>query len=128
MKRVYIFLLIFGVFNSCSKYDLPKCSFDDATEDLLWLKDIIDEREANPDENMMYCFITQATLKRKTVFVLGDCNPAIDKITFVLNCDGNPLQDGEGRNISVSEVNLENQKAIWLPADFACDSNGNTIN
>ena len=77
---------------------------------------------------MRYCYISQATLKRKPVFVLGDCNPAIDKITFVLNCEGNPIQDKDGRNIGISEVDLKDQKMIWRPADFGCDINGNTIN
>jgi len=113
---------------SCSKYDLPKCDFKDATQDLLWLKEIIDDRNANPTTDMGYCYIVQAKLKRKTIFILADCNPEIDKITFVLNCEGNNLQDDEGRNIGVSEVDLKDEKIIWQPLDFACDLNGNTIN
>ncbi|MFS4492992.1 hypothetical protein [Maribacter sp. 2308TA10-17] len=128
MKKTLLLLFVFCLINSCSKYDIPKCDFDDATQDLLWLKDIISEREANPTEYMRYCYISQAKLKRKTVFILGDCNPAINKIIFVLDCEGNPLQDKDGRNIGVSEVNLKDQKNIWQPDDFACEMNGNTIN
>ncbi|MDB4293564.1 hypothetical protein N9954_09175, partial [Maribacter sp.] len=94
---------------------------------LPWLKELIDERNANPSESMKYCYIYQAKLKRKTVFVLGDCNPQIDKTTFVLNCEGKNLQDADRRNIGVSEVDLKDQKGIWQPVDFACDANGNTI-
>lgn len=128
MKIVLPLILVFYFFSSCSKYDIAKCDFDNATQDLLWLKDIIDEREANPIQDMRYCYISQAKLQRKTVFILGDCNPSIDKVTFIIDCEGEPIKNEDGENITVGEVDLKNEQMIWRPDDFGCDENGNTIN
>lgn len=120
MNRILLILPILCLFYSCNKYDIPKCDFSDPTEDLLWLKDIIDDREANPTEGMRYCFISQAKLRRKTVFIFGDCNPAIDKVVFIIDCEGEPIKDSDGENITSSEVTLKDQRLIWIPEDFAC--------
>jgi len=121
MNKILLILPILCLFYSCNKYDIPKCDFGDPAEDLLWLKAIIDEREANPTEDMVYCYIVQGKLKRKTVFVFMDCNPSIDKATFVVNCEGDTVKDKNGSNLEVSEVNLKDEKVIWQPEDFACD-------
>lgn len=128
MKKALLFILFFCFINSCSKYDIPKCDFDDATQDLLWLKDIIDEREVNPTEGMRYCYISQAKLKRRTVFILNDCNPAIDKAALILDCEGEPVKNEDGDTIGADEDSLKDERIIWKLDDFGCDSNGNTIN
>lgn len=120
MNKILLILPIFYLFYSCNKYDIPKCDFEDPTEDLLWLKAIIDKREANPTESMRYCFISQAKLKRRTVFIFGDCNPSINKETFVIDCEGETIKNKDGENIVVSGVDLKGEKGIWQPEDFAC--------
>lgn len=127
MKRVILLIFVFTFLSSCNKYDIPKCDFDDATQDLLWLKDIIDEREANPTEDMIYCYIVQANLKRKAVFIFEDCNPEIDKFSFLLDCEGEPIKNKDGENIRTGEAGLKDERIIWKPDDFGCDLNGNTI-
>lgn len=128
MKKGLLIPLVFCLVCSCNKYDIPKCDFDDASQDLLWLKDIIEEREANPTEDTRYCYISQAKLKRRTVFILGDCNPAIDKVTFIIDCEGESIKNSYDENLTVGEVDLEDERMIWKPNDFGCDENGNTIN
>lgn len=128
MNKILLILPILCLFYSCNKYDIPKCDFGDSTKGLLWLKAIIDEREANPTEEMRYCYISQAKLKRRTVFVFGDCNPVIDKVTFVIDCEGNTITDKDGENIVLGEVDLKDERIIWKPDAFGCDVNGNTIN
>jgi len=123
MKKVYIILLISVLFSSCNKFDIPKCSFNDATQELPWLKEIIDERNANPTENMKYCYITQGKFKRKTVFIFYDCNPAINKIAFLIDCEGETISDKDGKPIDAANSKIKNQKIIWQPADFACNIN-----
>ncbi|MFS4466460.1 hypothetical protein [Maribacter sp. 2210JD10-5] len=118
MRKLVMLLLLFA--GSCNKYDLPKCEFDDATQDLIWLKDIIEEREANPTDDMMYCYIVQGKLNKRPVFVLGDCNPLVNKVIFVLDCEGNAIEE-DGRKIGANEVDIKNQKIIWQPENFACD-------
>lgn len=127
MKKVIPLIFVFILLNSCNKYDIAKCDFDDATQDLLWLKDIIDEREANPTEEMFYCYIVQAKLKGKVVFIFEDCNPLIDKVSFLLDCEGEPIKNKDGENIGTGEVGLEDQRIIWKPDDFGCDLNGDTV-
>ncbi|MFK7811023.1 MAG: hypothetical protein AB8B59_00925 [Maribacter sp.] len=127
MRKAILFFMITCCLYSCNKYDIPKCDFDDATQDLLWLKDIIDERNANPTEEMFYCYISQGKLKRKTVFIFGDCNPAIDKATFVIDCEGEPIKNKDGENIIWTQGSLKDLRVIWKPDDFGCDLSGNTV-
>ncbi len=128
MKKILFTVFACSFITSCSKYDIPKCDFGDATQDLQWLKNIIEEREVNPTEDMLYCYISQAKLKTKTVFIFGDCNPFVDKVTFIIDCEGKTIKNKDGNNITVGEVSLKNERMIWKPDDFGCDSNGNTVN
>ena len=127
MKRALLISILLLI-NSCSKYDIPKCDFEDATQDLPWLKVIIDEREVNPTADMKYCYISQAELKQKTVFIFNDCNPAIDKVVFLVDCEGEPVKNKKGENVGTGVNGFKDERIIWKPVDFACDLNGNTIN
>ena len=120
MKKFFFIVSVLCLSYSCNKYDIPECDFVDATQDLLWLKTIIDEREANPTEGMKYCYIVQAELQRKTVFLLGDCNPGALKQGIILDCEGDIIMD-DGENVLAFQVNLKNRKTIWLPENFACN-------
>jgi len=124
MKKLLLLLPMIFFFYGCSKddYDLPKCKFDNAAQDLVWLKAIIDDREASPTEDMKYCYIEQAKLNRKTVFIFMDCNPLVNKAIFVIDCEGNPiLKDDGSRELTAPEVTLKKRKIIWRPKDFACN-------
>jgi len=122
MKKTLLVLTVFFVFSSCSKddLDLPRCKFNNATQDLPWLRSIIEDREANPTEEMKYCYIEQAKLKRKPVFVLGDCDPLVNKAVFILDCEGNIVKNEDDEEVYAVEVDLKNRKIIWKPTDFAC--------
>lgn len=127
MNKMLFLVLCFLLLVSCNKYDIPKCSFNDATQELLWLKEIIDGRNANPTEDMRYCYVVQAKFKRKIVFLFNDCNPAIDKAVFLIDCEGNPVQNSDGENIGAGRDELKDWQIIWQPIDFRCDENGNTV-
>lgn len=88
---------------SCSNDDNGKaitlsiagCGVDKPLEELLWLKTEIESREANTNEDMKYCYIVQGTVNNSTVFIYKDCNPLVDKIVLIYDCEGTPL-DADG--------------------------------
>ena len=123
MKNKLFCALFLLAILSCSKdeYNLPKCEFNDATQDLAWLKGIIEDRESNPTEDMKYCWIEQAKLNGKTVFIFEDCNPLINKAILVMDCEGNAIKDKDGKEIYARVVTLRDQRIIWKPVDFACN-------
>jgi len=123
MQKIVLLVLIYLLSCSCNTYDLPKCTFNDATQELSWLKEIIDNRNANPTEDMKYCYITQARNKRKTVFVFNDCNPTIFKTPQIYNCEGNIITKADGENVGVNDIKLKNERIIWQPVDFVCKLN-----
>ncbi len=119
MKK-YILLLMFILFLTitCSSDNisvLPTCGVDNPSQELDWLKSEIDRRNANPSEDMKYCYIVQATLKGQDVFIYEDCNPLIDKAIFILDCEGNSIETSD-----TSFADLENRNVIWKPNDFVC--------
>ncbi len=55
---------------------------------LTWLREEINRREANPSEDLKYRYIAQSGLKGQTVFIYWDCNPVVNKVIPIFNCDG----------------------------------------
>lgn len=123
MRKILLLLTVLYLLSSCSKddFDLPRCKFNDATQDLPWLKSIIQDREANPTDDMKYCYIEQAKLKRKPVFVLGDCNPLVNKAVYVLDCEGNIVKNEDDEEVYAVDADLKDRRIIWKPTDFVCD-------
>ena len=122
MKK-YVLLTVVILF-SCTKDDelpiIAACGVDNPVEDLNWLKTEINRRETNPSADMKYCSITLDQYENQVVFVYNDCNPVIDKIIPILNCDGEVLNNSE------SLLNLGeriNRTIIWKPKNFVCGTN-----
>lgn len=120
MKRyVSLLLLVLFLTISCSSDDIsiiPACGVDNPSQELDWLKSEIDRRNANPGEDMKYCYIVQARLNGQDVFIYEDCNPLIDKAVFILDCEGNSIETSGN-----SFADLENRSVIWKPSDFVCE-------
>ncbi len=122
MKKIVV-LFFFALFLlvCCSNDDdnvRPACGVLNPVQDLAWLKSEIERRNANPSEDMKYCYIVQATLNAQDVFIYEDCNPLIDKAIFILDCEGNAIDTSDSSN---SFADLESRKVIWKPRDFVCD-------
>lgn len=109
---------------ACSDDDViskAACGVNDPIRDLNWLAQEVEERETNPTEDTKYCYITQAEYQGETVFVYWDCNPLIDKIIPIFDCDGNQRNGLTGSPIALDD--LEGQRIIWRPPGFACNPN-----
>lgn len=105
---------------SCSDTDdslkaIAACGFDNALEELPWLKAEIKKREQSDSEEMRFCYIEQIEINGLTLFVLGDCNPAIDKHIPLINCEGSSdyvLPNGDSL--------VTSRQIIWKPKNFVC--------
>jgi len=120
MRNTIMFMLIFTVVFSCDTDDtviIPACGVSNPANDLQWLRTEIEEREANPTEDTQYCYVTQGEFEGETVFAYWDCNPTINKISPVHNCEGQVLNTTENP-ITINDI--ENQRVIWRPDDFSC--------
>ena len=94
------------------------CTFENPVQDLEWLQTEISFREANPNEELQYCYITQASIDGNPVFVYRDCNPFIDKIDPVFNCFGVFLGFVGDEGVEFSA--LADEKLVWSPNTFSC--------
>lgn len=120
MKHCMTTLLISLFFLACSGDDdnaLKVCGVDRPTEQLAWLSQEIEEREQNGTEDTKYCYITQGKWNDQPVFIYYDCNPVINKVFPVFDCEGETL-GSLGTGIPFDEISEE--CTIWLPQDFAC--------
>ncbi len=96
------------------------CSFNDPVKDLDWLRFEVEKRMANINGLTKYCYITQANLDGKPVFLYWDCNPAINKVIPIFDCLGNNLGN-LGYEINLED--LKNQTIVWQPEEFVCNPN-----
>ncbi|MGB5818369.1 MAG: hypothetical protein WBG90_02715 [Saonia sp.] len=126
MKRTLAAILFSGMLFclSCSDDDdnnaqaqLTACAVENVLEDLVWLRDEISDREQSTSEDMKYCYIVIADLEGQTVFLYEDCNPLINKVVPVFDCEGESL-GFIGTDVSMDD--LKDFCVIWRPADFAC--------
>lgn len=122
MKYSLIFIVLFAFILSCSDNDdklsiTPACGVDNPVEELAWLKSEIDNRNQRNTESMKYCYIVQGEYEGETVFVYEDCNPAINKIIPVINCEGVVINT-DGNSIALD--NIENKTIIWQGNNFVC--------
>ena len=127
MKRHLLGLLALLLFISCSTSDdegtiniIAGCGVSNVAADLDWLQQEISERENSSVAEMKYCYILTATLNEETVFIYGDCNPLVDKIFFVLDCEGSILNPVEASE-TFPFTDITNRQLLWKPADFECN-------
>lgn len=77
-------LLVSFVHISCKKDQ--KCNVSNPVEELAWLKESINEVKQD-----QYSYFMMAKYKKETVFYYGNCNPVINYVSYILNCNGEPL-------------------------------------
>lgn len=119
-KAILLVLFTSFLFLSCSDDDdilLPACGVNNAIQNLEWLKAEIDRRNANPTEDMKYCYIVQAKLDGEDVFIYEDCNPLIDKAIPFFNCEGTIINTQDN---PIGLDNLRDKMIIWKRTDFVC--------
>lgn len=123
MKSLIYLSLCLLLSVSCSNDDANKkteliCSVKNPIEDLDWLKS---EIESLKNKGGKYESIIQNMYKNQIIFIFNNCNPAINSVI--------PVKDCNGKNIGVIGENqenipfdiLQNGKIIWKPEGFKCD-------
>ena len=113
-------LFLFVIFSSCSDNDdeiTNSCGITNPLVELEWLRTEIDKRKEEVTEDSKYCYILQAIHKGKTIFLYQDCNPFINKVIPILDCEGNSLGFLGGDILS---IDITNSTIIYKPSDFAC--------
>jgi len=87
MKNLYaLCLLCLLAFTSCEEESMyGTCLVENPTQDLEWLREKVQELQKSE-----YCqFVQRGTLHGRPVFVLGNCDPNINSISSVYDCEGN---------------------------------------
>lgn len=124
MKNLLRFLSICLLVLSCNSDDDGSrfrnfCSVNNPTVDLVWLKTEIEQREQNIDTSSKYCYISQALYQGQAIIIYGDCNPEIDKVMFIYDCNGDII--GTLGDTSFPFEILKTHKIIWKTNDFVCE-------
>jgi hypothetical protein len=101
---------------SCEKKDSdlsPKnlCGVQNAIQELEWLKEAIDE--VLNDE---YSYYSTALYKDERVFFYVNCDPAVNYVSFILNCAGENLGNTNELYDELSEIEV-----IWKHKDSKCN-------
>lgn len=109
MKFVLKFIIIIALLISCKSDDnLPSCSFENPIEDLVWLKQKVDELNNSKHKEI----INQASYKNQTVFVFSICCYSCNTVITVYNCSGEKIGYIGGDN-EVSWDDISDSKKIW---------------
>lgn len=83
----------------------------------LWLETEIKSREQDTSEDINYCYILEGEYENETVFIFGDCNPVLNKITPVYNYQGDSIGFLE---VDFLSDTITNNCLIWKPDEFSC--------
>jgi hypothetical protein len=121
MRKLFDFLglaaIIFSIaLISCEKdenkdTESNKCNVSNPIEDLDWLKQEIDD--VKHDE---YSYYVMATYEGETVFYYGNCNPLINYISIVRNCNGDSLGFTNDLYDELTDIST-----LWKHEDSKCN-------
>jgi hypothetical protein len=112
-----VILIAITILFSCKKESDKTCDVSNPEEDLVWLKDTINDLKAQPDGGM-YSYVSMAKYNGETVFLIGYCNPLANYVIPVLNCSG----EGLGIIGEISQDKLSDQQVIWKSENSLCFS------
>ncbi len=86
--KVFLITALFyvGVLVSCDK-SVSLCGGNDPVKDLPWL-----EQEISRLSSLNQCYnISRSTYEKQTVFIISNCDPYINSVPLLYNCNGNIL-------------------------------------
>lgn len=89
MKHAIIFalMLLFGLTSACEKSDSQLCGGNNPEESLPWLK-----AEIQTLSSSAYCTsVSRSTYKNETVFIFSNCDPNVNSVPALYDCDGRQL-------------------------------------
>ncbi|HEY9488320.1 MAG TPA: hypothetical protein VIQ51_08310 [Chryseosolibacter sp.] len=117
MKPVLCIILVFV--SSCVSHDDPQantCNVNNPIEDLPWLKKEVAEFNGS-DLERAYWFITKATYKSETVFIVRNCCPNCSTLPPpVYACNGVLLFRGNDEQYN----DISGERLIWKSPEYAC--------
>lgn len=116
-----VILLIFLFMMSCNEEDENTycnniCNVSDPARDLAWLNADIEEIEQNNNDYSKYAYYQTATYKGETVFFYGNCHPAINYVSFLINCNGDTLGYANELYHDLTSVTL-----LWQHEESECN-------
>jgi hypothetical protein len=122
MKKTIILSLFLACLFSCEKNRFDNtCGVDDPVEELAWLRDQIAYIEQMDTEASQYYYFRMAKYNGVTVFLPGNCNPAINMVSAVLDCSGERIGIiGDGEDM-IGWDELTDMQLLWHPENTACN-------
>ncbi|ALI99417.1 DUF6970 domain-containing protein [Rufibacter tibetensis] len=111
MRSLYAFcLLCLIAFTSCEEEQVYKtCVVENPVQELEWLRVKVSELQKSE-----YCqFVQTGNFKGRTVFVVGNCDPLINSINSVYDCDGNLLCYGGDETCPNFQQEVKDVKLVW---------------
>ncbi len=112
-------LLMSLVLISCEKTgNNDICNVSDPVEDLDWLRSAIEENEQSDSDLSRYIYYMTAKYDGKTVFFNGNCHPAVNYVSFVLDCNGDTLGNTNDLYDELTDIHL-----LWKHEESECNFN-----
>ena len=121
MRRVFIFFgLVAAIVSitliSCEKdcnkdSHNNKCNVSNPAEELDWLKEAIGN--VKQDE---YSYYAMASYKGETVFFFGNCNPVINYISILRNCNGDDIGNTNDLYDELTDITI-----LWKHENSKCN-------
>lgn len=123
MKSISLLLLL--AIAACENCDpgeefYAACSFENPTEELVWLREEIQAREQSNSSYDQYFYISQAKYQGETVFIYDGCCPNCNTVVPVFNCLGERIGLISPRAEDINYSELTEVIVIWQPENFAC--------
>ena len=87
------------------------CNVSNPAEDLDWLKEAIDNVE-----NDEYSYFAMADYNGETVFYYGNCNPLINFVSIVMNCNGENLGNTNDLYDDLTDIEI-----LWQHDNSQCN-------
>lgn len=89
--KLKLFFIAALFFSACLLLTCEKsnglCSGNDPMNDLPWL-----EQEIARLSSLNQCYnVSRSTYQKQTVFIISNCEPNINSVPILYNCDGNVL-------------------------------------
>ncbi len=85
---VIIFIFVAGIQTSCKESINELCGGKEPDKSLPWLKTKIEELNSSP-----FCYsISRSIYKNQTVFIQSNCDPNVNSIPSIYDCEGKQLE------------------------------------
>ncbi len=108
-----VLLFLGTAITSCDE-ESNLCAGENPVENLDWLKELVAEATVNP-EQAKYEYYKRALYKGDIIFYYGNCNPAINYVASVYNCEGKLIG-----YIEDFYDDLVDMDVVWKAEDTLC--------